>query len=91
MKLQLTASALIFALAGTASFAQGMEGQRIGYHDAATSAAINAGNDTASVVTVEKYDPSKDGGNLRAEDLSESTLTVYATPRENLKDGPFSR
>jgi len=83
MKKTLTATALILATAGSAAFAQGMEGQQIGYNAGATTqAAYSTRNATSDALNLD---------NLRAEAPSEATVTVFATTEAAQKDSPFVR
>ncbi|HBB81944.1 MAG TPA: tryptophan synthase subunit beta [Sulfitobacter sp.] len=76
MKKTLATTALILATAGSAAFAQGMEGQRIGYNDQTNDGVSYSSRSEA--VDESKLENFK-SGNLRAEDLSDVTITVFPT------------
>ncbi|SFE18139.1 hypothetical protein SAMN04488523_105239 [Sulfitobacter brevis] len=90
MKLNITAAALLVTLAGTASFAQGIEGQQIGYNDKSdTNVSYSTNGDNDAVVIEQRL---VDGDySLRVEDRVEGTVTIYKTFPENLNDGRISR
>ena len=76
MKTAFATAALILATAGSAAFAQGMEGQRIGYNDQTNDGVSYSSRSEA--VDESKLENFK-SGNLRAEDLSDVTITVSPT------------
>ncbi len=88
MKLNLTVSALVLALAGTATFAQGMEGHQIGYNDESQSASTFSTRSGEQLVIIETRD-TFEAGNLRAEEADDVTVTVYpSTPNERYDQRP---
>ena len=78
MKLNLTASVLILALAGSAAFAQGREGHVNGYHaqSHAQSTSTFSTRDRDSGVVVETRRVYGDGS-MREEDMEDITVTIY--------------
>ncbi|UOA32578.1 hypothetical protein DSM110093_02380 [Sulfitobacter sp. DSM 110093] len=80
MKKTLATTALILATAGSAASAQGMEGQRIGYNDQTNDGVSYSSRSEA--VDASKLD-NFESGNLRAEDLSDVTITVFPTAQSD--------
>ncbi len=87
MKKTLTVAALILATAGTAAFAQGMEGHQIGYNDKPDNGVSYSSRSEA--VDAEKLETFK-AGTFRAEDLTDVTITVLPTTldRESINRSP---
>lgn len=76
MKKTLATTALILATAGSAAFAQGMEGHQIGYHDKAENGiAYSSRSETLNGDKVETFTK----GIFRAESVSDLTVTVIPT------------
>ena len=79
MKKTLATTALILATAGSAAFAQGMEGHQIGYND-------KPDNGVSYSSRSEALDPAKvetfKSGIFRAESLDDVTITVFPTEIE---------
>ena len=79
MKKTLATTALILATAGSAAFAQGMEGHHIGYNDKADNGVSYSSRsealDAAKVETFKK-------GIFRAESLNDVTLTVFPAAQD---------
>ncbi|UOA32579.1 hypothetical protein DSM110093_02381 [Sulfitobacter sp. DSM 110093] len=88
MKTAFATAALILATTGTAAFAQGMEGQRIGYNDQANDGVSYSSRSEA--VDESKLENFK-SGNLRAEDLSDVTITVFPTAQSDASVNRFPR
>jgi len=88
MKKTLVTTALILATASTAAFAQGMEGQRIGYNDKTDNGVSYSSRSEA--VDETKLENFKDGI-LRAEDLSDVTITVFPTAQSDASVNRFPR
>ena len=88
MKKTLATTALILATASTAAFAQGMEGQRIGYNDKTDNGVSYSSRSEA--VDETKLEIFKDGI-LRAEDLSDVTITVFPAAQDAAKVNSFPR
>ncbi|MEX3314589.1 tryptophan synthase subunit beta [Sulfitobacter sp. PS-8MA] len=88
MKKTLTATALILATAGSAAFAQGMEGHQIGYNDKADNGVSYSSRseavDAQVLATVTN-------GTLRAEDTSDVTVTVFPTAQSDTSVNRFPR
>tara|TARA_R100000306_G_C4310216_1_gene109777 strand:- start:256 stop:621 length:366 start_codon:yes stop_codon:yes gene_type:complete len=84
----LTASALVLAVAGTSAFAQGREGQRIGYYDDSEVTYSSRNNDTHVKVEQRMV---YDDGNLRPEKQHLDTFTSYQTSREDELDDRVPR
>ncbi len=82
MKNAFATAALIFATAGTAAIAQGMEGQQVGYNADNTDAAYSTRNVTSDALSFDA---------LRAEKPVEATATVFVTTEDAQKDGRFVR
>jgi len=83
MKKTFATTALILATVGSAAFAQGMEGQQVGYNaDSASEAAYSTRNATSDALNLD---------NLRAEPSAEATVTVFATTSDAQQDGRFQR
>ncbi|NUH65065.1 tryptophan synthase subunit beta [Sulfitobacter sp. S0837] len=90
MKKTLTTTALILATAGTAAFAQGMEGHQIGYNDKAADEAIYSSRS----VDDQELKLQRDvflRGQFRSDTDKTQVITVFPTPVENLEDGDFPR
>ena len=85
MKKTLATTALILATASTAAFAQGMEGQRIGYNDKTDNGVSYSSRSEA--VDETKLEIFKDGI-LRAEDV---TITVFPTAQSDASVNRFPR
>lgn len=88
MKKTLATTALILATASTAAFAQGMEGQRIGYNDKTDNGVSYSSRSEA--VDETKLEIFQDGI-LRAEDLSDVTITVFPTAQSDTSVNRFPR
>jgi hypothetical protein len=88
MKKTLATTALILATASSAAFAQGMEGQRIGYNDKTDNGVSYSSRSEA--VDEAKLENFKDGI-LRAEDLSDVTITVFPTAQSDASVNRFPR
>jgi hypothetical protein len=88
MKKTLATTALILATAGSAAFAQGMEGHRIGYHDQ-TNAGVSYSSRSETVDEAKLENFKK--GNLRAEDLSDVTITVFPATQSDESMNRFPR
>ncbi|AYE85570.1 tryptophan synthase subunit beta [Sulfitobacter sp. D7] len=88
MKNAFATASLILATAGTAAFAQGMEGQRIGYNDETDNGVSYSSRSEA--VDEAKLENFKDGI-LRAEDLSDVTITVFPTAQSDASVNRFPR
>ncbi|UOA15634.1 MULTISPECIES: tryptophan synthase subunit beta [Sulfitobacter] len=88
MKTAFATAALILATAGSAAFAQGMEGQRIGYNDQTNNGVSYSSRSEA--VDESKLENFK-SGNLRAEDLSDVTITVFPTAQSDASVNRFPR
>ncbi|MEQ5826799.1 tryptophan synthase subunit beta [Sulfitobacter sp. W002] len=82
MKNAFATAALILATAGTAAFAQGMEGQQVGYTADNADAAYSTRNVTSDALNLD---------DLRAETPAEATATVFVTTQDAQKDGRFVR
>ena len=76
MKKTLATTALILATAGSAAFAQGMEGHQIGYNDKPDNGVSYSSRSEA--VDLQKIETFKKG-TFRAEDQREVTITVFPT------------
>tara|TARA_R110002012_G_scaffold150902_1_gene310691 strand:+ start:881 stop:1147 length:267 start_codon:yes stop_codon:yes gene_type:complete len=88
MKKTLATAELILATAGTAAFAQGMEGQRIGYNDKADNGvSYSSRSETVDETKLEVFKH----GILRAEDLSDITITVFPTEQSDESVNRFPR
>ncbi len=90
MKLQLTTTALLLALVGTASVAQGIEGHQTGYNDRPSSEVTfsSKGDNTGIVIEQRKV---QGDFSWRDEDKVDGTVTIYQSPEEDLKDGRIPR
>jgi len=90
MNKTLATTALILATAGSAAFAQGMEGQRIGYND-------KIDNDVSySSRSAEDQDLQLERdvflrGHFRSDVDVDQVITVFPTLDENTTDGEFPR
>lgn len=82
MKNAFATAALILATAGTAAFAQGMEGQQVGYTADNADVAYSTRNVTSDALNFD---------DLRAETPAEATATVFVTTQDAQKDGRFVR
>ncbi|MFG6594887.1 tryptophan synthase subunit beta [Sulfitobacter sp. 1A13368] len=82
MKNAFATAALILATAGTAAFAQGMEGQQVGYTADHADAAYSTRNVTSDALSFD---------DLRAETPAEATATVFVTTQDAQEDGRFVR
>merc|ERR1711974_234353 len=80
MKTAFATAALILATAGSAAFAQGMEGQRIGCNDQTNDGVSYSSRSEA--VDESKLENFK-SGNLRAEDLSQKQQKQKKTKRKD--------
>lgn len=79
MKKTLATAALILATAGTAAFAQGMEGHQIGYNDKPDNGvSYSSRSEALDETKVETFK----NGIFRAESFSDLTLTVFPTEIE---------
>lgn len=79
MNKTLTAAALILATAGSAAFAQGMEGQQIGYNDKPDNGvSYSSRSEAADPQKLENFK----AGTFRAENLSDVTITVFPTTQD---------
>ena len=88
MKNAFATATLILATAGTAAFAQGMEGQQIGYNDKADAGVSYASrNDAVDNVKLDIFN----NGTFRAEDTSDVTVTVFPAAQDAEKVNRFPR
>jgi len=90
MKTTLVTTALILATAGSAAFAQGMEGHQIGYNDKAANEAIYSSrslNDQDLKLERDVFLR----GQFRTDVDENQVITVFPTQDENLDDGAFPR
>ncbi|NUH65064.1 tryptophan synthase subunit beta [Sulfitobacter sp. S0837] len=88
MKKTLTATALILATAGSAAFAQGMEGHQIGYNDKSDNGvSYSSRSDAVDAQTIATFTK----GTLRAEDTSDVTVTVFPTAQSDESVDRFPR
>ena len=88
MKKTLATTALILATAGSAAFAQGMEGQQIGYNDKADAGvSYSSRNDAVDNVKLDIFN----SGTSRAEDTSDVTVTVFPAAQDAAKVNSFPR
>ena len=86
MKKTLATTALILATAGSAVFAQGMEGQQIGYNDKADAGvSYSSRNDAVDNVKLDIFN----SGTFRAEDTSDVTVTVFPAAQDAEKVNRF--
>tara|TARA_R110002124_G_scaffold75612_4_gene202912 strand:+ start:1537 stop:1809 length:273 start_codon:yes stop_codon:yes gene_type:complete len=90
MKLTIAVPALILAFASTGAMAQGIEGHIIGYTaDTASTATYSARN--ATTKSGQEYVEFFADGQARAEDHSDTVVTVYSTRLEDINDRVFTR
>ncbi|KKL96693.1 hypothetical protein LCGC14_1841910 [marine sediment metagenome] len=88
MKKTLVTTALILATAGSATFAQGMEGQQIGYNDKAEAGvSYSSRNDAVDSVKLDIFN----SGTFRAEDTSDVTITVFPAAQDAAEVNSFPR
>jgi len=88
MKKTLVTTALILATAGSAAFAQGMEGQQIGYNDKAEAGvSYSSRNDAVDNVKLDIFN----SGTFRAEDTSDVTITVFPAAQDAAEVNSFPR
>ncbi|SDG51452.1 tryptophan synthase subunit beta [Sulfitobacter delicatus] len=88
MKKTLTATALILATATSAAFAQGMEGQQIGYNDKPDNGvSYSSRSEAVDAQTLEIFNE----GTLRAEDTSDVTITVFPAAQADKSVNRFPR
>ncbi len=86
MKKTLTATALILATISTAAFAQGMEGQQIGYNDKVGN-EISYSSRSADDQEIKFERDVFQRGQFRADGGQTQVITVFPTLEENLTDG----
>lgn len=90
MKLKIVAPALLLAAVGTGAFAQGIEGQQIGYTAKETHAATHSTRNASPALAQGHLNFFTDG-QPRAEDYNDVKVTVFPTDLEEVEDRRFTR